>query len=216
MRSTACPSAFITFMKNTKKLIIIILASVAAVTLLLLGMIGVSALLSPRVDTVNLTGVTDVSLAEADYNENIFEDTAYTSKQRDVFFTYDGDGEFITSENYLTFSPAGEMFYNYFGCVINGDYSLYPSFFSESFKKNALLPEKFTMQKLYDISVTLESREIVDNGYTELYSVRYRIMDNNGTFRSDLKNGTVIPVYYTVFVTNTSAQIVGISVPTVK
>lgn len=203
-------------MKNKKKIIIIILASVAAVLLLLLVITGVSALLSPRMDTVNLTGNTDVSLADADYNEDILADTAYTSKQRDVFFTYDGDGEFITAENHTTFSPAGEMFYNYFGCVINGDYTVYPSFFAESFKRTAILPEKFTPQKLYDISVTLEGREMSDNGYTELYSVRYRIMDNNGTFRSDLENGAVIPVYYTVFVTNTSAEIIGISVPNVK
>lgn len=177
---------------------------------------GISALLTPKVDTQNLTGNGDISLAEPDYTEDIFTDEKYISKQREVFFTFDGDGEFITAENYLTFSPAGEMFYNYFNCVINGDHTLYPSFFSESFKKTAILPEKFTMQKLYDISVTLEGRESTEGGYTELYSVRYRIMDNNGTFRSDLENGTVIPIYYTVFVTKTDAVITGISAPSVK
>ncbi len=203
-------------MKNKKKLIIITLASVVGAILLLSAVPLISALISPKLDTVNLTGNTEVSLAEADYTEDIFEDRAYINKRRDVFFTFDGDGEFITAENYLTFSPAGEMFYNYFSCVINGNYSVYPSFFSENFKKSAILPEKFTMQKLYDISVTLESRESADGGYTELYSVRYRIMDNNGTFRSDLKNNTVIPIYYTVFVTNTDAVITGISAPAVK
>lgn len=206
----------VSLLKNKKKLIIIILSSVLAVLALFFAVTGISALLTPKVDTQNLTGNGDISLAEPDYTEDIFEDEKYISKQREVFFTFDGDGEFITAENYLTFSPAGEMFYNYFNCVIKGDYTLYPSFFSESFKKTAILPEKFTMQKLYDISVTLESRESADGGYTELYSVRYRIMDNNGTFRSDLENGTVIPVYYTVFVTKTDAVITGISAPSVK
>lgn len=206
----------VSLLKNKKKLIIIILSSVLAVLALFFAVTGISALLTPKVDTQNLTGNGDISLAEPDYTEDIFADEKYISKQREVFFTFDGDGEFITAENYLTFSPAGEMFYNYFNCVIKGDHTLYPSFFSESFKKTAILPEKFTMQKLYDISVTLEGRESDDGGYTELYSVRYRIMDNNGTFRSDLENGTVIPVYYTVFVTKTDAVITGISAPSVK
>ena len=108
------------------------------------------------------------------------------------------------------------MFYNYFECVIKGEYSVYPAFFSEEFKENAILPEKFTMQKLYDISVTLESRQPYENGFVELYSVRYSIMDNNGTFRSDLTDYTVIPLYYTVYVTESTAVITGMSVPQVK
>jgi len=68
------------------------------------------------------------------------------------------------------------------------------------------------MQKLYDISVTLESRESYKEGYLETYSVRYRIMDNNGTFRTDLENDTVIPLMYTLYVTNTYAEITAISV----
>lgn len=203
-------------MKKQKKIIIIVLVSTIALLAVLFGIMGISSLLTPKVNTVSLTGNTEVSLCPADYDEDIFSDKAYAQKQKDVFFTYDGDGEYITAEGYFSANKAGKLFYNYFYCVINGEYTVYPTFFSEEFKENAVLPEKFTMQKLYDISVNLETRQPFEDGYVETYSVRYRIMDNNGTFRSDLENNTVIPVYYTVYVTDTSALITGMSVPTVK
>lgn len=197
--------------KKTKKIIIIICASVVGLLLIFALAAGIISLLG-RVDTTNLTGNSNVSLAPVDYDENIFEDKAYKSKNRNVFFDYDGYAEYITTENYLTFSHSGQLFYNYFDCVINGNYSYYPSFFSDSFLSSSVLPERFTMQKLFDISVTLESRQSYENGYLETYSVRYRIMDNNGTFRSDLENDTVIPLIYSVYVTDAYAEITGISV----
>lgn len=197
--------------KKTKKIIIIICVSVVGLLLIFASAAGIISLLG-RVDTTNLTGKNDVSFASADYDENVFEDEKYASKNRNVFFEYDGYAEYITAENHLTFSVGGQLFYNYFDCVINGNYSYYPSFFSDSFLSSSVLPEKFTMQKLYDISVTLEARESYEDGFLETYSVRYRIMDNNGTFRSDLENDTVIPLIYTVYVTDTHAEITGISV----
>lgn len=195
---------------KTKKIIIITFAAIIALLLIFALTAGIISLIG-RVDTVNPTGGGTVSLAPADYGEDIFADKTYASKNRDVFFDYDGDAEYITADNYLTFSPAGQLFYRYFLCVINGEYEDYPQFFSASFLSSAVLPERFTMQKLYDISVTLESRQSKDDGWLETYSVRYRIMDNNGTFRSDLKNNTVIPLIYTVYVTDTDAEITGIT-----
>ena len=203
-------------MNKKKKIIITIIASAIALCIIVVAAPFAVSLLFGSQDTTNLTGNTDVSLFPADYDEDIFADKSYMKKQRDVFFFYDGEGEHITDENYTTFGLSGQLFYKYFKCVINGEYEQYPSFFSESFLKTAILPEKFTQQKLYDISATLEARTIEEDGYTELYSVRYRIMDNNGTFRSDLENDTVIPVFYTVRVTKEKAEITAISVPIYK
>ena len=203
-------------MKKQKKIIIVSLAVILGIVVVCLGIVGVSKLFIPKVNTIALTGNVPVSLCPVDYEEDIFKDAIYAKKTKDVFFSYDGEGEYLTAQNYLTANPAGKMFYNYFECVIKGEYTVYPKFFSEEFKENAVLPEKFTMQKLYDISVNLETRQPFEDGYVETYYVRYRIMDNNGTFRSDLENNTVIPVYYTVYVTDASALITGMSVPTVK
>lgn len=203
-------------MKKRKKIIITVLSVILALVLLSLGIVGISNLFSPKINTLSPSGGGDISFCPADYEEDIFADKIYAKKQKDVFFSYDGEGEFITAQNYLSANVSGKMFYNYFDCVIKGEYSVYPAFFSDEFKEDAILPEKFTMQKLYDISVTLESRQPYEQGYVELYSVRYRIMDNNGTFRSDLKDDTVIPVYYTVYVTQDSALITGMSVPQIK
>ena len=53
--------------------------------------------------------------------------------------------------------------------------------------KNFELPEKFTMQGLYDIHVEMShSPQIVDGKRLEIYEVRYRIYQNNGSFRDDI------------------------------
>lgn len=199
-------------MKN-KKIALTIVTSVAALAVLLLLVMGIAKLFEKEVDTTDLIGNGGVSLAPVDYQEDIFQDESYMAKERRIFFSYDGNGEYIDAASAGDYTPAGTLFYNYFECIINGEYQEYKSFFSVEFLKTAKLPEKFTMQKIYDISITLENSYMYENGIVERYSVRYRIMDNNGSFRSDLENGIVIPVYYTVYVQGTEARITGMSVP---
>ncbi|MGM9658216.1 MAG: hypothetical protein ACI3W9_04420 [Eubacteriales bacterium] len=193
--------------KLLKKIFIASGALLFGAVLVTLILWGVAALLSEKVDSSALRGETGVSLADADYDEDIFFDASYTSKNRNVYFTFDGDSEYITSDNYSESYVTARMFYDYFQAVINGDYSVYPSFFTDSFFNSYTVPEIFTMQKIYDISVTLESRTANDTGWTEMYSVRYRFMDNNGTFRSDLPDNTIIPVYYSITVSGDTALI---------
>lgn len=193
--------------KLLKKVFIASGALLFGAVLVTLILWGVAALLSEKVDSSALRGETGVSLADADYDEDIFLDASYMSKNRNVYFTFDGDSEYITSENYSESYVTARLFYDYFQAVINGDYSVYPSFFTDSFFTSYTVPETFTMQKIYDISVTLESRTATDTGWTEMYSVRYRFMDNNGTFRSDLTDNTIIPVYYSITVSGDTALI---------
>lgn len=193
--------------KLLKKVFIASGALLFGAVLVTLILWGVAALLSEKVDSSALRGETGVSLADADYDEDIFLDAYYISKNRNVYFTFDGDSEYITSDNYSESYVTARLFYDYFQAVINGDYSVYPSFFTDSFFTSYTVPEAFTMQKIYDISVTLESRTATDTGWTEMYSVRYRFMDNNGTFRSDLPDNTIIPVYYSVTVSGDTALI---------
>lgn len=193
--------------KLLKKIFIASGALLFGAVLVTLILWGVAALLSEKVDSSALRGETGVSLADADYDEDIFLDASYMSKNRNVYFTFDGDSEYITSENYSESYVTARLFYDYFQAVINGDYSVYPSFFTDSFLNSYTVPEIFTMQKIYDISVTLESRTANDTGWTEMYSVRYRFMDNNGTFRSDLPDNTIIPVYYSITVSGDTALI---------
>ena len=55
--------------------------------------------------------------------------------------------------------------------------------------------EAFTAQKLYNITITLQSREeVTEEGQTynrEIYVVEYMIRQNNGTFRTDVGSDAI-------------------------
>lgn len=130
---------------------------------------------------------------EVDYDKNIYEDEAYMALNRNVYFEYLGFERVVTAETARDFpdkgAEAAEMFVDYFQCIVDGDYENYSSFFTEDClnDKNFELPEKFTMQGLYDIHVEMShSPQIVDGKRLEIYEVRYRIYQNNGSFRDDI------------------------------
>ncbi len=126
---------------------------------------------------------------EPDYSEDIFEDEVYLALDRSIRFEYMGEEILLTEQSASRRGGAALMFYNYFQCVINGDYAAYPGFFTEEYKKSpyAEIPEKFAMQKLCDIGIKLFDRRQNENGaISEIFEVRYAIFENNGTFRRDI------------------------------
>lgn len=133
-----------------------------------------------------------------DYNENIFENKAYQSLDRDLVFS---DSRNETVYHYETdYEKAGkecQFFLDYFKTVTEGKYSEYPSFFVDDFFDDA--PE-FTMQMIYDPYVVLNSttEESIDGVSTVVYNfyVRYRILHNNGTFRKGVESGAAVPQIY--------------------
>ena len=82
------------------------------------------------------------------------------------------------------------FFHDYINCIIRGDYGSYPSFYTEKCKSdpNFKMPEKFTMQGLYEIHIEFMGFETNEAGepVSELYYVDYRIYKNNGTYRRDI------------------------------
>lgn len=127
---------------------------------------------------------------EPDWEKNILEDELYLRKDRGIYYNLRGNEQILTPENLNTYPVAATFFYEYFDCLVRGDYENYPSFYTESClaDENFQCPEKFTMQGIYDIHVnwvTQTAREDSDS-YTEIYEVSYRIFENNGTYRKDI------------------------------
>lgn len=184
--------------KKIKKLFKIIIIVFAAVLLLLFALIGVYNLISGKVDTHG--DVSGIVFAPADYDLNIFENEIYLSKERDIYYSEYGSGELIDDGNYEIHGDAAVFFKNYFDCVINGRYEEYPDFFTDSFFQKHTIPEKFTMQMIYDIKVNLHDRQYTEtNGVTNMISyfvVDYKIMNNNGTFRGDVESDTVRSLFF--------------------
>jgi len=148
---------------------------------------------------------------EPDYEENILEDELYLSLDRRIMFTRYGEQTELIFSTAEQKGAAAKMFCEYFNCIIRGDYSEYPRFFTEKYKndRNADIPERFTMQKLYDIGVSLfDSTADPDNGVLkEIYEVRYRIFENNGTFRRDIKSMETRTLVFEVYISDGIALI---------
>ncbi len=179
---------------SSKKIIKIALIVIASALALLLALAAVLPLiekaLEPEVETSEFA---DYRFYEADYNANILENELYLNCSRGINFSNENTEYVLNETNSANISPSAKFFYNYINCIINGDYESYPSFFTEEYINNdkSDIPEKFTMQGLYDIYIDLyapATRKVVDGVELscEVYEVRYRIFENNGTFRRDI------------------------------
>lgn len=143
--------------------------------------------------------------AEPNYDENIFDDSEYMGMDRAMKYTVEGVTISITENNYSQQTPIVQFMYDSLQYIINGDCEKYNEIFTDEYlnKIGDNLRETFTMQKLYDIDVELANlqEEELPNGRTAVYSdfvVRYKIKNNNGTFRNDLPDGARIPMVYLV------------------
>ncbi len=199
--------------KHLKKLVrITVIAGCSLVVLLAVLWIVSLFLKRDRIPTrIVEKGIT---FSSVNYNADIFDDPVYVGKERDLTYleygtgsligkNYTGEGEWrgIAPESeYAKNCAEAAFFRNYFICLISGDYDAYRGFFTDNFFKYYTIPDKFTMQKVYDITVDLYDREEIGyNGETaivERYIVTYKIMNNNATFRGDMGSDAAKPLYF--------------------
>lgn len=179
--------------KRVKKALVIAVCVFLGALLLALGAELAASLVKNRAEedaaSRRAADESGIFFFEPDYSENIYEDEVYLALDRSIRFGYMGEEILLTGESASRRGGAALLFYDYFECIINGDYAEYPGFFTEEYKKNPYsdIPERFTMQKLCDIAVKLYDRRMNDDGVIrEIYEVRYAIFENNGTFRRDI------------------------------
>ncbi|MFA6730429.1 MAG: hypothetical protein WCR95_05470 [Eubacteriales bacterium] len=194
---------------NLKKAGVILLSSLGGLFLLAVAFVYLTDKKIP-------TRVVDKSIRFADinYDIDIFEDPIYVSRERNITYLEFKTGELIGTdytggenwhgikpkEVYLLISDEAAFFRDYFICLISGDYNVYGKFFTKNFFRFYSIPEKFTRQKIYDITVDLYDRETItvdgDSVLVEHYIVAYRIMNNNSSFRGDMGSDVVKPLYF--------------------
>ena len=129
----------------------------------------------------------------ADYDENIFEDEEYLSLIENGIIKYDNASGLmvdITFENAKDQGETIDFLAKYIESIINGDNESYNSFFSTKYYKNNSPKDRYTMQKVYDATITyytVSDEEEKTANYTKyVYKLKYRIYKNNGTFRQDI------------------------------
>ncbi|MBE6648179.1 MAG: hypothetical protein E7614_01510 [Ruminococcaceae bacterium] len=179
-------------LKKVKKILIAVLILLAV----LLVVFIVLKLFSPKVSFTEKRD--DIFYFPVDYNENAYDDIVYMSKNREVKFDYYGTSVYINEDNLKEQSPEAKFFYDYIQTVIKGDAEKHKSFFLKSFFANHSIPNKFTMQKIYDVEISAMTSDVKDGFSYETYKVSYKIQENNGTFRADVSSNEAKPVAITV------------------
>ena len=105
----------------------------------------------------------------------------------------------VSPDEYDIYGEQFELVCLVLDSVIAGDAETYNSFMgSKSLKKSA-----FTQQQIYDIEISPYSNQIITDkdgaAYTEyVFEVRYKIHENNGTYRNTVDSDMTRPVYFVI------------------
>lgn len=132
------------------------------------------------------------------YEEDIFQNKAYMSYQRDLLYSVAGVEQLYQYErDFDVADKECQFFLSYFQCAINGEWEKYPEFFVEDYFEESV---KFTMQMIYEPKVIYHSvsEETIDGQKVNLYNfhVEYKIFKNNETFREGVNSNTAVPQIY--------------------
>lgn len=180
--------------KNVKKALIIVLSALAAVLLVMYLLTLALPRILNAISVENAEeGTANFNFYEPDFDENIYEDERYLELIADGVLKYDNGSNSIVDiapDNVSSFGEPVKLLYDLVYAAIEGDNERYNSFFSSEYLKAHGAKGEFTMQKIYDGEITAYSSEVVqgNNGnYTKyIYMLNYRILNNNGTFRTDI------------------------------
>jgi hypothetical protein len=155
----------------------------------------------------------------ADFEEDIMQDPLYLSQNRYIEYSSGGISVLVTDGDFSTLGEGAVFFGKYFDTVINGRYGEYSSFFTDEYLQAksgydtvAYDGSKFTMQKIFDIKVELlDEKEMVgaeEKTVERVFVVRYKILENNGTFRKDIgDDATYIPLVFETVTTGGQTKI---------
>ena len=131
------------------------------------------------------------------YDEDITKDRSYMDLDRQIYYAdpYTGVTVSLKPDSYWEYGDGVELLCHMIETIIAGDHEKYNRFFSDAYFDVEAEKEEFTAQKLYNITITLQTREeVTEEGKTfdrEIYVVEYMIRQNNGTFRTDVGSDAI-------------------------
>ena len=131
------------------------------------------------------------------YDEDITKDRSYMDLDRQIYYAdpYTGVTVSLKPDSYWEYGDGVELLCHMIETIIAGDHEKYNRFFSDAYFDVEAEKEEFKAQKLYNITITLQTREeVTEEGKTfdrEIYVVEYMIRQNNGTFRTDVGSDAI-------------------------
>ncbi len=171
----------------------VLIFSVAVIVLSLLV-----SLIDPEALVKKLFGEEDTPDApiyffEVDDELNSLENEEYLQKDHRMHYHDPYEGVTYSVEEEMLSEESDEVifFYHYFDAVRRGDADTVSAMYSEQAKD---VPDDFTLQMIYDITVEPQT----EGGEVYGYRVDYMIYRNNGTFRDDVGSDTNRPLLITL------------------
>ena len=143
----------------------------------------------------------DFIFHEVDFDTDILSDPEYLALDRSVSLKL-GNQTVTIDDGYRSENGTIEFMLKYLDCIVAGDYNSYKNFFSKLYFETENVPEIFTMQRVYEITVEYISETAVtesNKNYTEYrLSLDYKINRNNGTLRNDMGSDCIRTQYFLI------------------
>ena len=186
--------------KKTKRIIIIVFSCMFAFMVLCLLIPGFQNLSFANKEIKDPTEDNTYIFYEP-YEEgfDIFKYEEYMLLDRTIMY-YDGTGigTGVVEGNLNEFNPGVTVIYQMLQAAMRGDVDGYNACFGEDIEKK----QDFTQQQIYKVTITNKSKSSTDGTY--VFTVDYKIHENNGTFRQDMGSDEFRPL--TVTVSNKSGK----------
>ncbi len=181
--------------KAKRRLLTIVISIVLVILVLFIASLVINQI--GEKDEIITERVIDYNFYPANFEENIFEDPEYLDLIFGGFIKFTNQlniTTYVDKDNAFIQGQEVEFLVNMIYDIVNGNSEAYNARFSQGYYKNHLSKSEFTMQKVYDATIAYYSDEYVsdDSGnYTKyVYTLEYKIFENNGTFRKDIGAGS--------------------------
>ncbi len=136
-----------------------------------------------------------------DPDTDILKDPDYLSLDRSISLKQ-GNVTTTIQNDHASESGTVEFMIRYLDHAIRGDYENFKNLFSEVYFKSETVPNFFTMQRIYEITIELISETPVvksNKSYNEYrISLDYKINRNDGTFRDDMESDCFRTQYFLI------------------
>ena len=144
----------------------------------------------------------EIKFATPDYSYDITADSDYMVEDRRVWVSDGALSAPIDDEDYSD-NQLYIFFEKYFTALQTGDVASLKECYSPELISTLKLPNKLSMQRVYDIMLHYQSSEYKTDPtgivYEELvYKFEYKIMKNDGVFRRDLESDAIRAQYVTI------------------
>lgn len=137
-----------------------------------------------------------ISLSNPNWSEDIFKNERWLEYDHQIYYGTEHLHRSVTEESAEKISVYADFFYHYFTDLMTGKYEGFASYYDATFQD---APQEFTMQKLFDIYVfeVSDDLSVAEDGVeVRDFVVKYRILENDGTFRNDLQSAALNNEYY--------------------